>query len=49
VLVDKRLLRITSELVKTHTETSMIFEPQDEHDLTPETLKHLPQATVQRQ
>jgi type I restriction enzyme R subunit len=41
VLVDKSLLWKTGELVKTHTETSMIFEPQDEHDLTPETLKHL--------
>jgi type I restriction enzyme R subunit len=41
ILVDKSLLRKTGELVKAHTETSMIFEPQDEHDLTPETLKHL--------
>ncbi len=40
-LADKGLLKKTGELVRMHTETSVIFEPQDEHDLTPETLKRL--------
>jgi type I restriction enzyme R subunit len=41
VPVDKSFLRKTADLVKKHTETPIIFEPEGEHDLTPETLERL--------
>jgi type I restriction enzyme R subunit len=41
VPVDRGFLRKTADLVKKHTITPVIFEPKDEHDLTPETLERL--------
>jgi len=41
VSVDRGFLRKTADLVKKHTITPVIFEPKDEHDLTPETLERL--------